>query len=55
MPAPYFPFALLAIDLVKAGPGLAIQSFTGIAAAHLWFFLTTVTLSSVSEKGWCNY
>lgn len=42
MPAPYFPFALLGIDLVKGGPSYALQSFTGLASAHAWYFLSTV-------------
>ena len=39
MSAPYFPFALVAIDLLTKGPPSAIQSFTGIASAHLYYFL----------------
>ena len=42
MSAPYFPFALVAIDLLTKGPPSAIQSFTGIASAHLYYFLSVV-------------
>lgn len=42
MPAPYFPFAMIGIDLVRAGPQTALQAFTGLASAHLYFFLTSV-------------
>ena len=42
MSAPYFPFALVAIDLLTKGPPSAIQSFTGIASAHLYYFRSVV-------------
>ncbi|KAI5476181.1 hypothetical protein MNV49_000342 [Pseudohyphozyma bogoriensis] len=42
MPAPYFPFALLGIDLVKGGPGAALFGFTGVAAAHVYYFLAEI-------------
>lgn len=42
MPAPYFPFAMIGIDLVRAGPQTALQAFTGLASAHLYFFLTSI-------------
>ncbi|SCV72052.1 BQ2448_4746 [Microbotryum intermedium] len=42
LPAPYFPFALILLDLVQAGPSLAIQSATGVVAAHVYYFLTVV-------------
>ena len=44
MRAVYFPFAMIGIDLVRAGPQTAIQAFTGLASAHLYFFLTSVSL-----------
>ncbi|KAL8277549.1 hypothetical protein RQP46_009981 [Phenoliferia psychrophenolica] len=51
MPAPYFPFALLGIDLVKGGPSYALQSFTGLAAAHAWYFLSTIYPAQNGGRG----
>ncbi|KDE09166.1 hypothetical protein MVLG_00488 [Microbotryum lychnidis-dioicae p1A1 Lamole] len=42
LPAPYFPFALILLDLVQAGPSLAIQSATGVVAAHAYYFLAVI-------------
>lgn len=54
MRAPYFPFALIGIELVRGGPIAALRSFTGLASAHLYYFLTTVGhLSSRSIKSQC--
>ncbi|BGP48656.1 hypothetical protein JCM10450v2_004532 [Rhodotorula kratochvilovae] len=39
LPAPYFPFAMLGMDLLQGGPGAALRSFTGMVAAHAWWFL----------------
>lgn len=37
--APYFPFALVLLDLIQGGPGYALQAITGIVAAHAYFLL----------------
>lgn len=42
MKAPYFPFAMIGIELVRGGPTAAMRAFTGVASAHLYYFLTTV-------------
>ncbi|SGY21890.1 BQ5605_C016g08289 [Microbotryum silenes-dioicae] len=49
LPAPYFPFALILLDLVQAGPSLAIQSATGVVAAHAYYFLAVVLLILYSD------
>ncbi|KAK4703146.1 hypothetical protein P7C70_g3072, partial [Phenoliferia sp. Uapishka_3] len=51
MPAPYFPFALLGIDLVKGGPSYALQAFTGLASAHAWYFLSTIYPAQNGGRG----
>jgi len=35
----YFPFALLAMDLIQAGPQAAMVSLTGVMVGHLWYIL----------------
>ncbi|BGP40538.1 hypothetical protein JCM10449v2_004500 [Rhodotorula kratochvilovae] len=42
LPAPYFPFAMLGMDLLQGGPGAALRSFTGMVAAHAWWFLAVI-------------
>jgi hypothetical protein len=42
MKAPYFPFALVGLELIQGGPIAALRAFTGLACAHLYYFLTTV-------------
>ena len=43
MKAVYFPFALIGIDLVSKGPQAALQAFTGLVSAHIYWFLTSVS------------
>ncbi|KAG8916069.1 hypothetical protein FRC00_000622 [Tulasnella sp. 408] len=38
----YFPFALIALDVVKHGPRTAMISLTGILAGHAWYLLEWV-------------
>jgi Der1-like family len=40
VPAPWYPWAFLAIDFVVSGPTQAAVDFTGILGAHLHYFLT---------------
>lgn len=42
IPAPYLPYAYLGLDLIRGGPGLAIQSATGIVAGHAWYFVNDI-------------
>ncbi|KAK4048283.1 hypothetical protein OIO90_005902 [Microbotryomycetes sp. JL221] len=42
LPAPYFPFALILLDVLQAGPQLAMQAFTGIIAAHAFVFASII-------------
>ncbi|KAG8900482.1 hypothetical protein FRC00_012708 [Tulasnella sp. 408] len=35
----YFPFALIALDLIQAGPAAAMVSLTGVVAGHIWYML----------------
>ncbi|TNY23589.1 Der1-like family-domain-containing protein [Rhodotorula diobovata] len=42
LPAPYFPWAMLAMDLLQGGPGAALRSFTGMVAAHAYFFAAVI-------------
>ncbi|KAG8946801.1 hypothetical protein FRC04_011457 [Tulasnella sp. 424] len=35
----YFPFALVALDLIQAGPAAAMISLTGVVAGHIWYML----------------
>lgn len=35
----YFPFAMLAMDLVMGGPSAAASSVTGIISGYLWWYL----------------
>ncbi|GAA6043468.1 hypothetical protein JCM8097_000726 [Rhodosporidiobolus ruineniae] len=42
IPAPYFPFAMLGMDLLNGGPPAVLQSFTGMAAAHAYYFLSVI-------------
>jgi len=37
--AMYFPAALLAMDLIQAGPQATIVSLTGVLVGHLWYML----------------
>lgn len=41
--APLFPFAMLLLDLVQAGPGAVLVGATGIVAAHAYFFAKIVS------------
>lgn len=43
LPAPYFPFALLLLDLIQAGPDYALKGFTGVVAAHAYVFASIVS------------
>jgi Derlin-2/3 len=36
-PVIYFPYALIAMDLITGGPGAAACSITGILVGHLWW------------------
>jgi len=40
VPAPWYPWAFLALDFVVSGPVQAAVDFTGILGAHLHLFLT---------------
>ncbi|GAA5862911.1 hypothetical protein JCM8547_003618 [Rhodosporidiobolus lusitaniae] len=42
IPAPYFPFAMLAMDLLNGGPPAVLVSFTGMVAAHAYYFLSVI-------------
>ncbi|KAK4047239.1 hypothetical protein OIV83_005543 [Microbotryomycetes sp. JL201] len=42
LPAPYFPFALVLLDILQAGPDYALQAFTGIVAAHAYVFASII-------------
>ncbi|GAA5999687.1 hypothetical protein JCM10207_005869 [Rhodosporidiobolus poonsookiae] len=42
IPAVFFPFAMLGMDLLNGGPGAVLVSFTGMVAAHLYYFLSVV-------------
>ena len=42
LPAPYFPFAMLGMDLLNGGPGVVLRSFTGMVAAHAYYFIAVV-------------
>jgi len=37
-PVIYYPYALIAMDLVMGGPGAAASSLTGILVGHLWWW-----------------
>lgn len=39
MPVIYFPYALIALDLIMAGPQAAATSVTGAVVGHLWWWL----------------
>ncbi|KAI0074993.1 DER1-domain-containing protein [Panus rudis PR-1116 ss-1] len=38
LPLVYFPYALIAMDLVMAGPSAAASSLTGAIVGHLWWW-----------------
>lgn len=38
IPVVYFPYALIALDLIMAGPHAAAASVTGAVAGHLWWW-----------------
>ncbi|GAA5908190.1 hypothetical protein JCM6882_005968 [Rhodosporidiobolus microsporus] len=42
IPAPYFSFAMLGMDLLNGGPPAVLVSFTGMVAAHAYYFLSTI-------------
>ncbi|GAA5970471.1 hypothetical protein JCM21900_003139 [Sporobolomyces salmonicolor] len=42
VPAPYFSFALLGVDLLNGGPRAMLVSFTGMVAAHAYHWLSVV-------------
>ncbi|UZJ56811.1 hypothetical protein CBS101457_006131 [Exobasidium rhododendri] len=50
-PAPYLPYAYLALDLLRGGLPLAIQSSTGIVSAYLYYFLKEVLPASNNGRG----
>lgn len=56
IPAPYFPFAMLGMDLLNGGPGAVLRSFTGMVAAHAYYFLSTVRSDSfqLASRGLCS-
>ncbi|VDB92350.1 unnamed protein product [Peniophora sp. CBMAI 1063] len=37
LPVAYFPYALIALDLLMGGPAAAAQSVTGAVVGHLWY------------------
>lgn len=37
-PVIYYPYALIAMDLVMGGPSAAASSLTGILVGHLWWW-----------------
>lgn len=51
VPAPYLPYAYLALDLIRGGPPLAIQSATGLVSAHCYYFLKDVLPAAASGGG----
>ncbi|GAA5864184.1 hypothetical protein JCM3774_001249 [Rhodotorula dairenensis] len=46
VPAPYFPFAMLGFDLLNGGPAAVLRSFTGMVAAHAYYYLSVIWPSS---------
>ncbi|GAA5967546.1 hypothetical protein JCM11641_005690 [Rhodosporidiobolus odoratus] len=42
IPAVYFPFALLGMDLLNGGPPAVLVSVTGIVAAHAYWFISNI-------------
>ncbi|PWN93187.1 DER1-domain-containing protein [Acaromyces ingoldii] len=50
-PAPYLPYAYLALDLVRGGPGLAVQSATGLLSAHIYYYLATILPATDGGRG----
>ncbi|GAA5843630.1 hypothetical protein JCM9279_000813 [Rhodotorula babjevae] len=42
LPAPYFPFAMLGMDLLNGGPSVVLRSFTGMVAAHAYYFIAVI-------------
>lgn len=50
-PARYVPYAYLFIDLVQGGMPIAIQSATGLMAAHIYYFLKTVLPATNGGRG----
>ncbi|PWN53430.1 DER1-domain-containing protein [Violaceomyces palustris] len=50
-PAPWLPYAYLLLDLVRGGPGLVIQSATGLVSAHLYWFLSQILPSTDGGRG----
>jgi Derlin-2/3 len=38
MPILYFPYALIGLDLISAGPRVAASSVTGAVVGHLWWW-----------------
>ena len=54
-PIIYFPYALVAMDLLMAGPAPAASSLTGILVGHLWWwsvFDTRVLERFGQAPGW---
>jgi Derlin-2/3 len=39
VPSLYFPFVMVALDLLMSGPQSAIHSMTGIVVGHVWWML----------------
>lgn len=50
-PAPYLPYAYLFLDLLRGGMPLAVQSSTGIASAHIYYFLREILPATNSGRG----
>lgn len=50
-PAPYLPYAYLFLDLLRGGMPLAIQSSTGIASAHIYYFLREILPATNGGRG----
>lgn len=54
-PILYFPYALVAMDLLMSGPAAAASSLTGILVGHLWWwsvFDTRVLERFGQAPGW---
>ncbi|CAO1613117.1 unnamed protein product [Parajaminaea phylloscopi] len=50
-PAPLLPYAYLLFDLLRGGPGMAVQSATGILAAHIYYYLQQVLPATDGGRG----
>ncbi|BGP55890.1 hypothetical protein JCM8202_002679 [Rhodotorula sphaerocarpa] len=48
VPALYFPFFMLGMDLLNGGPQAVLVSFTGMVAAHAYYYLSVIWPNSGS-------